>query len=56
MFRIISKHLKMLQSSLYCLELFFRTSWLSGILGFRLVVILPFDDPMFMLYLSDIQS
>ena len=45
----------MLQSCLYRLELFLRASRLFRIRRFRLIVILPLDDPVLPFNLSDIQ-
>ena len=48
-------HLKMPQSILYSFYLFLRTSRLSAILRFWLIVILALYDSMLLLYLSNVQ-
>ena len=45
----------MFQCSRYRVFLFFRTARLLGIWGFRLIIILTFDDPVLSFYLGDIQ-
>ena len=55
MLRMISNHLKMLQSSLYRLDLFLRASRLFRIRRLRPVIVFPLDDPVRPLNLSDIR-
>ena len=52
---LLLNHLKMPQSILYRLNLFLRTSRLSAILRFWLIVIFTLNNPMFLFYLSNVQ-
>ena len=51
-----SNHSKMFQCLRNGSFLFRRALWLSGILGFWLIVVLALNNAVFLLYLSDIQA
>ena len=51
----MSDHLIKPKGRLYSLDLFLRATRLPGIRRFRLIIVLPLDDPMFPFHLRDIQ-